>query len=187
MLCKGTRPSLYWEKTTKEPLATIWKSNWSELSSIKLCAAEGWLAKAFITWTTLASTCIFRNSYKQFQFFLLWQSILLPPQKKKLHSVHKTRKPGLYRDAENSISLDQQDHQIQEEATSSRRAYPLSSFWIPSVNNGSWWSRFFCLWLPPSGPRRALRTWMRQHKIPESRSDCLSIGCIHGQNLCVKY
>lgn len=35
------------------------------------------------------------------------------------------------------------------------------------------------LWLPTSGARRAFRTWMRQHKIPESRKDCLSIGCRH--------
>lgn len=58
MLCNGTSPSLYWEKSIRDPLATIWKSNWSESSSIKLCAADGWLASAFMICTTLPSTCM---------------------------------------------------------------------------------------------------------------------------------
>lgn len=57
-LWRGRRPSLNWEKTFREPLATIWKSNCNESSSIKLWAAEGWLANAFIICTTLPSTCI---------------------------------------------------------------------------------------------------------------------------------
>lgn len=57
MVCNETRPSLYLEKTVKEPLTTIWNNTTIESSSIKLCAADGWFAKAFIIWTTLPSTC----------------------------------------------------------------------------------------------------------------------------------
>lgn len=56
MLWRGTRPSLYWEKAVTEPLATILKSDSRESSSIKLWAAEGLLANAFIMCTTLPST-----------------------------------------------------------------------------------------------------------------------------------
>lgn len=57
MVCKGTRPSLNREKTVKDPVATIWKRISKESSSIKLCAAEGWLDKAFMMCTMLPSTC----------------------------------------------------------------------------------------------------------------------------------
>lgn len=53
-------------------------------------------------------------------------------------------------------------------------------------------SGVFCLWLASLGSRRAFRIWMRQQKIPESRRDCLSIGCTqktykvtkNGENWC---
>lgn len=67
MMCSRTSPSLYREKTVNDPFATIWKSNWSESSSIKLCAAKGWFANAFITCTTLPSTCITNLLESQYQ------------------------------------------------------------------------------------------------------------------------
>lgn len=61
--------------------------------------------------------------------------------------------------------------------TSSRRAALVSPSCFTSAFIRSP-SFFSCsLWLPTSGATRAFRTWMRQHKIPESRKDRLSIVC----------
>lgn len=60
-----------------------------------------------------------------------------------------------------------------KKSTSSRRTCCKAPSWSFSGSSGP--SESFCLWLA-SVLRRALRMWMRQHNIPESRRDCLSIG-----------
>lgn len=67
MLWNETSPTLNREKAMREPLATILKSSWRESSSIKLCAAEGWLANAFMILTTLPSTCKSEDTLKSQQ------------------------------------------------------------------------------------------------------------------------
>lgn len=86
---KGKKTFLKLRKDFQRTIGHHMKSNCNESSSIKLWAAEGWLANAFIICTTLPSTCnhIHLSSAGQKNFFLA-QSI---------HASGKTSKYILFK------------------------------------------------------------------------------------------